>query len=178
MESDNSNNQYAKNIEHAFQIFSEHDDFINSVIYNKVQNLEKTRDLSQNFFLSLVYSPIPPDVQNIRSFIYRAIINDIIDSRSQIERNLKNFQKYSKKMKNAINKTPSSNAYIEKEQIFEMLEMLKEQLPYSCFRAIILRYKENQSVREIAGKMGVKKASVRRYLSIGLKKLRQILTLE
>lgn len=175
---DNSNNQYAKNVERAFQIFSKHGDFINSVIYNKVQNLEITRDLSHNFFLSLVYNPTPLDVQNIRSFIYRAIINDIIDFRGQMERNLKNFQKYSKKMKNAINKTPSSNAYIEKEQIFEMLEMLKEQLPYSCFRAIMLRYKENQSVREIAGQMGVKKASVHRYLSIGLKKLRQILTLE
>ena len=81
-------------------------------------------------------------------------------------------------MKNAINKTPSSNAYIENEQIFEMIEMLREQLPYSSFRAIILRYRENQSVKEIAGQMGVKRASVQRYLTIGLKKLRQILTLE
>ena len=178
MAPDNPNNQYTKNVERAFEIFSEHGDFINSVIYNKVQNIETTKDLSQKFFLSIVYNPIPSDVQNIRSFIYRAIINDIIDFRGQMERNSKNFQKYSKKMKNAINKTPSSNAYIENEQIFEMIEMLREQLPYSSFRAIILRYRENQSVKEIAGQMGVKRASVQRYLTIGLKKLRQILTLE
>ena len=71
MTSKNSYNNHYKNIELASQIFSEYGAFIPSITYTKVQEKQKADDLSQDFFLSLVHKPIPPDVRNIKGFIYR-----------------------------------------------------------------------------------------------------------
>lgn len=178
MAENNSNKSYRENVEQASRIFSEYGDFIYSIIFTKVKNIEKTEDIAQNFFLSLVYKPIPPDVKDIKRFIYRAVTNDIIDTKRGINSYTKNFQKYSKNLKFPINNPPPANAYIDEGQIFEMLDMMKERLPGSCYQAINLRYKENQSIKDIAEQMGVERASVSRYLSIGLKKLRRLWALK
>jgi len=175
MPSDNSNNK-KKNIELASQIFTEYSEFIHSVIRSKVQNNEKVDDICQDFFLSLVHKPIPPKIKNIKGFLYRAIINDITDSHRRVVRYKTHIQKYSQKMKTSINKTPSGNAFKEKEEIKETLRFLYEQLPSSCSQAIILHFGDNLSIKEVAKKMNVKSSSASRYISIGLKKLRRLLT--
>lgn len=176
MVANNSNNNYRENVELASQIFSEYGDFIHSIIHTKVQNVEKANDISQDFFLSLVRNPMPSNIKNKKSFLYRAIIHDIADARRRVDRYSTHIEKYRQKVKSSINKTPSKNAFKEKEQIIEMLELIKEQLPGSCSQAIILRYRDNQSIKDVAKQMGVQRASVSRYLSTGLKKLRRLWT--
>ncbi|MBN2181445.1 MAG: sigma-70 family RNA polymerase sigma factor [Sedimentisphaerales bacterium] len=164
-----------ENIKNASVIFFKYGDFIYSVIHSKVGNAEITEDLYQDFFLSIVHKPVPTDVKNIKSYLYRAIINDIADSRRRSDRYTKNFEKFEKKMKTSINKSTPEDAYISEEQLIKMLDLIKEQLPISCSEAIILRYKENMSLGEVAKEMNVKTASVSRYISIGLKILRRLL---
>ena len=175
MASNNSNNK-KKNIKLASKIFFEYGDFIHSIIISKVQDEDKASDLCQDLFLSLVQNPIPPEVANIKGLLYRAIINDIADAHRRVERYKKHIKKYGQKMKYSINKSHSTNAFKEKEEIIKMLELIHEQLPMSCAQAIMLRYGDNLSVKEVAKKMNVKIPSVRRYLSTGLKILRQLLT--
>lgn len=164
-----------ENIKRASQIFFEYGDFIYSVIYSKVSNAEKAEDLYQDFFLSTVHKPVPTDVKNVKSYLYRAIINDIADSRRRSERFTTKFEKYEQKIKNTINKSTPENAYISEEQIIKMLKLIKEQLPISCSEAIILRFRDNLSIGEVAKEMNVKTASASRYISTGLKKLRRLL---
>lgn len=172
----NKSNNKKKDIELASKIFSEYGDFIHSIIHLKVQNEEIANDICQDFFLSLVHKPIPPEVKNIKGFLYRAIINDITDAHRRVERYKNHIQKYGQKMKSSINKTRFENAFKEKEEIIKMLEIIHEQLPSSCSQAIMLRYGDNLSIKEVAKKMNVKSSSVSRYLSTGVKKIRQLLT--
>lgn len=165
-----------KNLELASQIFDGYSDFIYSVIYAKVQNEEKADDIYQDFFISLISKPIPPSIKNIKGFLYRAIYNDITDSYRRVDRYKTNMKKYNQKIKTTINKSPSRNAFKEKEEIKEMLRLIHEQLPSSCSQAIILRYGDNLSIKEVAKKMNVKSSSVSRYISKGLKMLRLLLT--
>lgn len=169
----NNSEKNRKNVELASQIFCEYGDFIQSVIHTKVKNQEKEEIIFQDFFLSLVHRPMPSNVYNKKSFLYRAIINDISDSRRRSELYSTHIEKYSQKMKSTINKSTSKNAYINEEQIIKMLKLIKEQLPGSCSEAIILRYRDNMSIQEVAQKMNVKSASVSRYISTGMKKLRR-----
>jgi RNA polymerase sigma-70 factor (ECF subfamily) len=169
-------NNKKNNLELASQIFDDYGDFIYSVICAKVQNEEKADDIYQDFFLSLISKPISPGIKNIKGFLYRAIINDITDSYRRVDRYKTNIQKYNQKIKTSINKRPSRNAFKEKEEIKEMLKLIQEQLPSSCSQAIILRYGDNLSIKEIAKKMNVKSSSVSRYISKGLKMLRRLLT--
>jgi RNA polymerase sigma factor (sigma-70 family) len=170
----NSSDKNKKNVEWASQIFFEYGDFIRSIIHTKVNDLEKEENMFQDFYLSLVYKPIPADVRNKKSYIYRAIINDITDFRRRSERYSTHIQNFEKKIKYTINKSTPENAYINEEQISKMLRLIKEQLPDSCSEAITLRYIENMSIQEVAKKMNVKSSSVNRYLSTGLKRLRRL----
>jgi RNA polymerase sigma-70 factor (ECF subfamily) len=170
----NSSDKQTKNTQRTSQIFFEYGDFIRSIIHTKINDWEKEEEMLQDFYLSLVHKPIPPDVQNIKSYLYRAIINDITDSRRRSERYMKYIKKFEKKMKLSINKSTPENAYINEEQISKMLKLIKEQLPVSCSKAITLYYIENMSIQEIAEKMNVKTASVSRYISSGVKRLRRL----
>jgi len=60
----------------AGEIFSLHGDFIRSVIRYRVKDETLVDDVFQDFFLSLAANPLPPDVRNVKNYLYRAIINN------------------------------------------------------------------------------------------------------
>ena len=162
----------------AAEIFTEYGDFIRMIIFSQVKNETQTNDLFQNFFLSLVYKPIPQNVKNIKGYLYRAITNDIIDATRRVERYSHHMHKYAENFNHSINKRTLENAFINVEETNKMFELLKGRLTSSQFQAIALRYKNHYSIKEVAEKMDVKSKSVSRYISIGLRKIRQSLKLK
>ena len=82
------------NVGPATEVFTEHRDFIHMVIYSQVKNKSRADDIFQDFFLSLVSKPIPQNVKNIKSYLYRAISNDIVDTQRQVERYREQIKKY------------------------------------------------------------------------------------
>ncbi|OHB59958.1 MAG: hypothetical protein A2167_06545 [Planctomycetes bacterium RBG_13_46_10] len=175
MELYNSNDKYRDNIELASQIFNEYGDFIRATVLARVDNRDQADDIYQDLFLSLVSKPIPENVNSIKSYLYRTINNDIADSVRRVQRYKTHIQKYNLKIMCSINKTPFKNALVEDEQISKMFNLINEQLPKSSVQAITLRYRDGQDTTEVAKQMGVKSKSVSRYISIGIKKIRQIL---
>jgi RNA polymerase sigma-70 factor (ECF subfamily) len=156
MELHNSNDNCRDNVESASQIIAEYGDFIWAIAFAEVKNRDQADDIFQDFFLSL----------------YRAINNDIADATRRVQKYRAHINKYSQKITYSINKSNSKNA-LEEEQINRMFDIIKEQLPRSSAQAIILRYRDGQNTREVAEKMGVKSKSISRYISTGLKKIRQ-----
>ena len=171
-------NDISGNVRRAAVIFSEHGDFIRTVIRYKIHDENRVEDLFQDFFLSLTSRPLPADVRDIRSFIYKAITNDIADRARSIERyhNLKD--KYANIHKESVNNQVVLDALIEKEQAEKMMELIGKRVTKREARAINLRYKDNLCVGEIAGNMGIDRRSVSRYISAGLRKVRQFLAFE
>ena len=162
------------NVSLAAKVFAEYGDFIYGIIYYKVKNVAQADDLYQDFFLSLVSNPIPSSVKNIKSYLYKAITNDIIDASRQMERYKTLINKYANHLNFSINKNDSKRASIKEKQINEIFELLSGQLSPSEAKAITLRYRERCSINEVAEKMDVKKETVSRYICTGLKKIRQI----
>ena len=99
------NEIYEKNVLTASEIFAEYGNFIRTVINYHVKNEHQADDLFQDFFLSLVYRPIPDSVDNIKSYLYRAICNDIVDNQRQLERYNAQIKKYQERCNFAINNT-------------------------------------------------------------------------
>lgn len=166
-------NEPSCNVKRAAELFSEYKDFIFAVIRNQVSSDVQANDLFQDFFLSLVSKPIPPGIQNIKSYLYRAIINDIIDAARRVERHKTLMHKYAKFLDYSINNSSPENALIETEEVNKMFKLIEGQLPRSESRAIVLRFKNNFSIKEVAKKMHVNSRSVSRYISSGLSKVRQ-----
>lgn len=162
-----------KNVGLAAGVIDEYSDFIYMVICTQVKNKSRVDDIFQDFFLSLVAKPIPDNVKNIKSYLYKAICNDIVDTQRQVERYKTQVKKYRERCNFSINNSEPENALIKDEQLNKMFNLIKGQLTSSQSQAIALRYGKNHTVQEIAEEMGVKSTSVSRYICTGLRKMRQ-----
>ena len=166
------------NVERAVEVFSEYGDFILAVIYYQVGNHAQADDLFQDFFLSLVSRPIPQNIQNIKSYLYKAITNDIVDAIRRAEKYQARIRKYADCLNFSVNKSTPKNALIEEEEIDRMFKFIEGCLPRSEAQAITLCYKHNHNIKDIAREMHVNDRSVRKYIFRGLSKLRQFWTVK
>lgn len=169
---------YTYNVDKAAKLFVEHGDFIRTVIRCQVKNETQVDDLFQDFFLSLVANPLPSDVKNIRNFLYKAITNDIINAVQRAENYQKKKLKYAKRFNYSINNKTPENIVIEVEETNRMFELIEMRLRRSEAQAITFRYRNNYNIKEVAMKMNVSYGSVRKYIYVGLSKIRQLLKLK
>ena len=162
-----------KNVGIAAEIVSEYTDFIYMVICSQVKNKSRVDDIFQDFFISLVSKPVPHDVKNIKSYLYRAITNDIVDTQRQLERYREQIKKYRENCDFSINNSLPENALVKEEQMNKMFDLMRGRLTSSQSQAIALRYGTNHTIKEVAMEMGVKSTSVSRYICTGLRKIRK-----
>lgn len=160
----------------AAQIIDEYEDFIRCVI--RSQNITNTSedDLLQDFYLEMISRPVPDNIRSIKSYLYRAIINQISDSYRKISMYEKKIEKFRKNFDFKVNKCDLTNALLIKEEMNKMFDFIREISPGQEYMAITLRFRDGYSVEEVANKMGIKHRSVARYISTGLRKIRQCIS--
>ncbi|UCD00159.1 MAG: sigma-70 family RNA polymerase sigma factor [Phycisphaerales bacterium] len=170
-----TNNHRKFDVAAAAEVFLDHKDFIRGVICFHVQDEDYADDLFQDFFLSLVCNPLPRSIQNIESYLYKAITNDIIDAIHRKEKHRNCLRQYRERSSlNGSQKTPAE-AVLEMEQIDRVLDLIEKRLPRTEACAVCLQYREGHDAREIAGRMNVGIATVRGYVSEGLSRIRRLL---
>ena len=162
------------NVAKASQVFDEYGDYIRAVIRFRVKDESLVEDLYHDFYLNLVNNPIPDDVKNVKSFIYKIIVCDIVDEIRKIQRHKAKLQVYAEyhQSHTAKEMSPKNNS----ETIEKITQEIKKQLTLTEAKAIDLRFNQNCDVQETAEKMGVKPRSVSRYMSVGLSKLKKVLS--
>jgi RNA polymerase sigma factor (sigma-70 family) len=163
----------------AVKVFAKHGGFVRSVIRLRIHDPSRREDLYQELFLRLILQPVPADVQNVRGYLYRAIINDIVDLARERENDRRHLKKYAEKTRIFIHKSPSPSAIIEEtEEQVSIFGYLTKQLKRREAQVVILRYRDNCSIAEIAAEVGIDRRSVSRYLTSGLRQLRRKLAIE
>ena len=155
----------------TMKVLTEHGDFIRSVIRFHVKDEAEAEDLFQDFFLSLISKPIPKDIRNERAFLYRVISLRVKDALRRIGRYQRRVHRYAQRHKHTVDECPE-NAVIEADEVEKMFELIQSRLPSREALAIKLQYKNDFETSKIAGEMGVTSRSVSRYVSIGLKRIR------
>jgi len=168
--------RYRDSVDTAYNVFAEHGNFIRAVLGSRVKNEAQADDIFQNFFLSLVHKPVPEGVRDIKSYLYKAIINDIVDAARRVERYQALVHRYSEQPNFSINTISPENALSIKEETDKVLGLINSRLRRSELQAITLRYGNCTDINEVAEKMGVNSGTVRRYISVGLAKVRKLLT--
>lgn len=163
-----------KNVLAAARIFEEYGRFIRSIIKNKVGDDDKTDELVHDYFLSLAANPIPPNVRDIRSYIYRAIHRDVGDSLTRIENYRARLHKYAEYRKISVNNHPSRNAFIEEDEMRRVVELIRKRLPPGQAEAVVMRYRDGCQIGEIANKLALNPRSVSRYICVGLSMMRKL----
>lgn len=162
------------NVVRATKVFEEHGDFIHTIIHSNVKNYAEAEDLFQDLFLFLISKPIPEEVQNVRGFLYCVVSGKVKDAFRRIERYQGRIHRYAERRRRITENHPES-IIIEVEETEKMFELIRKHLPTNEALAITLRHRNSCDTEEVAKKMGVKPRTISRYVSIGLKKIRQVL---
>ena len=169
---------YGNNVKSASRVFGEYGGFIRAVISSKVRDEGRADDIFQDFFLDLVRKPMPKHIKNIKSYLYRAITNDVADFMRCRQRYELLIGKYRGNNNYSINTIGVEDALITEEEINNILRVIEGRLKSCESRAVILRHGKGMSVEEAADIMHIKRRSVSRYVSVGMKKIRRFLMAE
>jgi len=161
-------------VQRAAEIFQAHGDFIRLVIRFQADRRSEEEDLFQQFFLEMIRRPIPANVANIRSYLYRAVVHHILNSARARKARRRAVKKYAKKSRISINICPVGNAFLdETQEKGSAFAWVVRRLQRRHAKALLLRYRDNYTVGQIAASMGVNARTVSRYLSDGIRELRK-----
>ena len=162
-----------KKVRLAEEIFDIYGDEIRTIIHFNVKDKSKADDIFQNFFVSIVRKPIPSDIQDIKAYLYRAVINDVIDFSRQKKCHQDHIQKYAQCRKHFIITEDPQNIAIQTEDTKRMFQLIESRLSKRQAEVVIQRYGQGFSTTDTAEKMNVDKRIVSRYLTVALKKMRE-----
>ena len=158
----------------AADIYKEYSEFIRNAISFHIKDERQVDDIFQDFFIHLTTYPPPPDIKNMKAFLYRCITNFILWRRRR-EKEYKNcLQNYARKNQRHI-RDDSVKHIIDAEEAQKMYILIRELLPPRESEAIVERYKNDRDIHEVAEKLDLDVKSVSRYLSHGLSKIRRLL---
>jgi len=149
------------------------------VIRLRVRDKSRRDDVYQELFLTLVSQPVPSDVQNVKGYLYQAIVHDSVDLARAQGKDRRHLKNYVEKTKISIHKASLPIAITEEtEEMVPLFTVLTRPLPRREAQVMTLRYRDNYSIAEIAAEMGIHKRSVSRYLTSGLRELRRTWAIE
>ena len=162
----------------AARVFAEYGPFIRGVIRFHVSDPSRQEDVYQEFFLKLMHRPVPPDVRNVKGYLYRAVSNDIVDLTRRQETYQHHLKNFSEKSEIPVNKEGSRDAIIVVDQVDCVFRQLARWLRPREAEVLAMRYRDDYTVAEIAARLCIPRRTVSRYLSSGLGKLRKALVVE
>ncbi|UCF16576.1 MAG: sigma-70 family RNA polymerase sigma factor [Phycisphaerales bacterium] len=157
------------------RLFYDHGDFIRNTIRTYVQSEDQVDDLVQALFISLVRSSVPEGIQNVERYLYKTIINDIADVERRERKYRYAMRIYAELSANPTEQKTPPELLIQVEQIRKVSQLIEHRLPPSEAKAVTLRYRKQNSVKEAAENMGVDGMTLRGYVYQGLCRIRRLL---
>ncbi|MHC4647787.1 MAG: RNA polymerase sigma factor [Planctomycetota bacterium] len=159
----------------AAEILEQHGDKIRALILFSVNDEADVDDIFQDLFLSLVRKPVPSGIEDVKGYLYRAVINDVLDATRRVKGYQARLARYSECLiYDQFEEDPETVA-LRVEGMDRIFELIKEQLPRHQAEAVLCRYQDGSSNWDAAKKMNVRQRTFSRYLCMGLKKLRKLL---
>jgi RNA polymerase sigma factor (sigma-70 family) len=158
----------ASNLVHAAEIFEQYGDFIYGVIKARAGKNVEAEDLVQDFFLTLVAKPIPHEIRNIKGYIYRAITRDIIDSIRRNTAYRARIARYAERCRHRPRKYSVEESVTKADEAGRIFDVAKQTLSNNSHHTLNMRFK-------IGERMNINSKSVGRYISVSLKKIRQLI---
>lgn len=159
----------------AAEVFGKYGSEIRAVIGFNVKDKSRADDVFQNLFISLVHNPIPPHINDVKAYLYRAVTNDCFDVFRRTKIHQESVEKYAETRKYDVVREEPQDSVMEAEETREMFRLIENLLPKRQAAVVVHRYGNGLSANDTAKRMRVDKKSVYRYLSRARKKLRKFI---
>lgn len=163
----------SRGVERATKIIAEYGDMIRAIIRSQLFDQSKADDVFQDFFISLAERPIPEHIEDIGGYLRRAVMRDIIDTSRRVGHERARLSRYAQRCRTFYFRDDPSNNAVRSELIGMLGRLARNQLRKRESQAIVYRFLCNHDTGLSAKLMGVDKRTVSRYVSIGIKRLRQ-----
>jgi RNA polymerase sigma factor (sigma-70 family) len=165
----------------AVEVYTKHADFIRRVIRSHVKDENQADDIFQDLFLRLVTNPIGPEVEHIERYLYRATLNEIINSARRIKKFEGRVGRYALNADVVSRQMCPEDSVIDADEIVKTFRFIREQRSRKAIserqaQALNLHYTEGHQIKDIARMMGVQKSSASQYVSMGLARVRRAAT--
>ena len=165
--------QSTENIKQAAKIFEEYGDVIRGTVCCNVNDRSMIDDILQDFFLALVRKPIPPAIQNVKSYLRRAVKNDILDKALQTKSYHARNQRCAELHMGYIKFHSPEDIVIKAETIQQLFNIIEQKLMPHEAEAVTQKFCFDRDDSHAAEAMGIKRRTFSRYLCTGLKKIRK-----
>jgi RNA polymerase sigma factor (sigma-70 family) len=158
----------------ASELFQKYGEEIRAIIHFNVKDKSKADDIFQEFFVSVIHKPIPSGIEDVKAYVYRAVTNDVIDLAREAKNHRDHLHKYAYCRKKWVKpEDPQRNAILA-ESTKRMFRLIESHLPKREAQVVLQRFGHGSSIKDTAERMRVDKRNISRYLSVALKKMRQI----
>jgi RNA polymerase sigma-70 factor (ECF subfamily) len=165
----------SEQVEFARRIYETYGEFLFRVIRFRVRDDAMARDVLQDLFVKLIAKP-PRGVINLRAYLFRAGTLEALNALRQAKRRTAREQEYGRGEQEVSGDTRAPVQTLgEDEEIERMLTLINRHLSPREATAVTLRLRDDCSYEEAGRKMGITGNSVKRYVSVGLRKLRGVL---
>jgi len=161
-------------VEKAKEVFDKYGDEIRAIIDFNVKDKHITEDIFQDFFISVVENPIPPGIEDVRGYIYRAIVNDAIDRIRQARIRREGVKQYAEYLRDSAAQKEPQNVVIIAEEVERMFRLIETRLPPRHARVLIQHYGIGRIASRTGAKLEVDRRSVSRYLSEAIRRMRYL----
>jgi len=161
-------------VEEVKKIYEEDGNFIRKVIQVRAGNQLSGDDVFQSLFLRLLEKPIPCELGDRRSFLYRMITNNMINEVHRVKAYKKRISRYSHLQPSKARVRDTYEKVAQANEFDYIMHIINNSLPSQIATALKLHYKKDYANGAIAQVMSVKEETGRKYIRRGLKKLREI----
>jgi len=157
------------------EIYEKYDDFIKSVIRFAAKNHADREDIYQEVFVILSQKKNFDEIENIKSYLYRLVLNKTNEFlRRKITEELK-FEKYMELQSRQIEGSDVMHNMLVQDEMDKVVGLIEEFLSKKESEAVLLRVKYHYDDEMAARKMNIKKETLIHYVSVGLKKIRDVI---
>lgn len=159
----------------AAEVFSRYSSQIRAIIAFHLDDKSKIDDVFQQFFISLVYNPIPAHIQKVEKYLYKALANDVIDACRQANQYRESLQKYAEQHRYDKAAEDPQDKVLQVEATKDMFQLLEKRLSKLQAEVVWQHYGKGLSRTDTATKTNLDEGKVIRYISLARKKMRKFI---
>ena len=162
----------------AVEVYTKHADFIRRVIRSRVKDEYQADDIFQDLFLRLVANPIRLEIEDVERYLYRAAVNQVIDSARRKKPDHTGVVRQIDDVDIASREVCPEDSVIDADEVAKTFRLIRgqcsqDEMPKKQSQALYLYCNKGYRIKEIAQTMGVKSSSASYYVSKGLAKVRR-----
>ena len=173
--SGNNGTEIHNRVGSAAEFFAKYGKQIRAIIHFHVKDKSKAEDAFQDFFVSLVHNPIPPHIEDVETYLYKALTNDAIDVRRRANNYRDGIEEYAESRRYDMIQEDPQSSFIQVEATKEMFRLIESRLSKREAAVLWHRFATGLSTADTAKKTNMDANAVARYLSLAKKKIRKLI---